>query len=173
MLAAVGVRKESARRLLKAGFAGRGLQVGNAVLYDHSAIEALLTWPWLHPSELQPPCDVGMLVVRAGQGADILGDDVDLLAHAARPFIMSPLTRVLIRHGISRNGCYPAVITVSGFVAAVGEVTGVQLLQGRRTELWLRPAGTWQLQLHGHRLDVRNGGPWTIWTTLPLSRAAA
>lgn len=173
MLAGVDVRRESARRLLNAGFAGRGLRVGAAVLYDDAAVAALMEWPWLHPNELQPPCDLGMLVIRAGLGADVLDDRVDAFAQVTQPFIMSALTRALMRAGIARNGFYPAVITVSGFVAWVGEVTEVQLIQGRRTQVQMRHAGPWQHALRGHRLDVRNGGPWTIWTTLSRRSAAA
>lgn len=170
-LAEVGVRRESARRLLKAGFAGRGLRVGSAVLYDDAVVEALLEWPWLHPDELQPPCELGMLVVRAGRGVDLHDHSRDPFAQVAQPFIMSGLTRALIRAGMARHGFYPAVITVSGYVGWVGEVTGLGVIAGRRTEVRMRAAGSWQDRLQGHRLNVRNGGPWTIWTTLPRRRA--
>jgi len=167
VLAAGGVRRESARRLLNAGFAGHGVRTRSAVLYDDAAVRALLDWPWLHPDELGSPCELGVLVVRAGEGVHLIEQHADPLVTASRPWRMSGLTRVLIRAGIDRNGFYPLAVTLSGFVARVGEV--VSLGVGRRgcTELSVRGAGVWSDRLRGARLDVGTGGPWTLWKTLP------
>jgi hypothetical protein len=78
-----------------------------------------------------------------------------------------------MRVRIDRDGYFPLVATVCGYVVASAEVVEVYL-QGTRSEprgaFRLRPAGEWFEAFRGRRLVTGPGRPWWIfgWNQLGI-----
>lgn len=190
-LAAVGVSRRDARRLLGGGFAGSPEVLRGVHLYDAAEVERLASWPTIKAGDLRAAFPHGLLVarrdvpVRAGwsEQAALLADGWRIGMWAA-PFD--------VQHPIRSHGWVALVASVAGFVAAGAEVVGCELdtdqSQGPgrhrggagrggpntpppRWTFSLREPGPWFATLTGHRLPNPRGPH--LWVLPPVGESAA
>lgn len=164
-LAAVGLPREQARRLLLAGFAGPAERVSGTLLYDYARVRALVHWPVIERDQRREACPHGLFVQRSWRGIDVRAPFEETLARLRLRWWLSPFARVQIRAGIDDEGGFPFVLLVSGYVAFVADIVGLRVHHRKDTELVLGGPGSRAVRFRGHRLDVPVGGPWLLWCT--------
>lgn len=168
ILAAAGLSRQQARRVLAAGLAGPGLKTRSATLYDEASVRDLLSRPCLGAIDLDPACREEMFVARVSPAAAAGGQEA-----VRSGWRLSPYARLRIRVRVDRDGFMPFVATVCGFV-----VLGANLVDARpdqrpdveanstdeRTVLDVEPPGAWFDTFRASRFVTGPGSPWTLWS---------
>lgn len=135
-LAVPGVGRDGARSALKAGVAGRPLEVSNALLYDADAVRGAL-------GRMDPPCELRLRTRRpifvarvcpriadvesgwrSWRGADVLAPRPEQLDAARGWWHLGERTRRLVRILGPERGV-PFVVTCGGIVVLGAEITGI------------------------------------------------
>ncbi|MDT0201018.1 hypothetical protein [Nocardioides sp. AE5] len=170
MLGTLGISRQSARRALLAGIAGRPIRSAGALLYREDRVRSLVK-PALDPDALPPPLHNGVIV-----GALTTGPDLGVPARATSQGMKTEvnialITAALLRFAVKLGHPIPYVATVAGFVVAGAEVAGIAPVDaeqghvarrstnnaGVRVRLALRPPGDWYAAIHLERLAVPSG----------------
>jgi hypothetical protein len=179
-LSALGVDRESARRALLAGVAGPGERIGGLLLYDHARVEELVSRvgarPELDPGALDPICRRGVFTARVGprreeaspyrawKGADMTAPTSEQLDGVRLWWQLSTLTRVLLKSRVERDGYFPFLATVAGFVVVGADIVGLEPGRPEGTAFCLREPSPWFDTFRVARLPVTQGGPWQFWS---------
>jgi hypothetical protein len=165
ILAATGLARERARRVLLAGFAGEGMRTRGSLLYDEARVRALLEWPTVDPSALDGACPSGIFVARV---MDLRVMDMGTHPIADRMWQLSPYARLQIRLAIETQGYLPFVATVCGFVASGANITAVWPSPSGSNDgstLDLAEPGEWFEPFNNSRFVTGPGGVWLLWRT--------
>lgn len=177
ILAGAGLAREQARRLLLAGFAGEGQRVRGAMLYDAGQVRALVKSPPVSSEEFTGSCPSGAFVLRTWRGMHLGATHEEQMSRLRLSWRMSPWARALLLMMVAEQGYFPFLATVSGFVAAAGDITGLsvptvspdcaadEVTRPRTVTLVVDEPGDWCVGLAGRRLDTGRGGPWVLWAT--------
>jgi hypothetical protein len=187
-LGALGVDRESARRALLAGVAGPGERIGGLLLYDSARVEELISRvdasPELGRDALNPIFTWGIFTARVGprraelspyrtwKGADMTAPTSEQLDGARMWWQMSSLTRVLIKSRVQRDGFFPFLATVAGFVVVGADIVGLEPARPEGTAFLLGEPSAWFDTFRHARLPVTNGGPWQLWSPGPAEERA-
>jgi hypothetical protein len=165
ILAATGLTRERARRVLLSGFAGEGLRTRGSLLYDDSRVRALLAWPAVDPSALEGrACRSGIFVARVSTlGPDLIAD---------RTWPLSPWARLEMRQVVEAQGFLPFVATVCGFVATGANLAAIWPGSSGST-LELDEPGVWFEAFRNHRFVTGPGSAWLLWLPRPHRSARA
>jgi hypothetical protein len=187
-LSTLGVDRESARRALLAGVAGPGERIGGLLLYDSARVDELISRvsaaPELDLDALDPICRRGIFAARVGprreegsphrawKGADMTAPSSEQLDGIRMWWQMSPFTRVLLKLRVERDGYFPFLATVAGFVVAGADIVGLEPWRPEGTAFCLREPSPWFEAFRHRRLPVTKGGPWQFWSPeIPAARA--
>ena len=170
ILGTVGVHREAARRLLALGFAGEPIRTSSALLYDEARVEALARWPLVTAEEARRHCSSGVFVAR--RDVDVREPLVDQLAGLRRDWPLAFWKPVGLTMYAERDGYYPFVATVGGFVALGANIVAADLDPSRPghrptrvaepTVLTFEEAGAWFDNFRGHRFPTGPGRAWRI-----------
>jgi hypothetical protein len=179
-MSALGVDRESARRALLAGVAGPGERIGGLLLYDSACVEELISRvraaPELDSEALDPICRRGIFTARVGprkeeaspyrawKGADMTAPTSEQFDGVRMWWQMSAFTRVLLRLRVERDGYFPFLAAVAGFVVVGADIVGLEPARPEGTAFCLREPSTWFEVLRHARLPVTKGGPWQFWS---------
>jgi hypothetical protein len=147
-LAAVGVPRRHARRLIACGAAGPVIRTKGALLVDDQRVAALAAREQARP------------------------DDPAQLARLGERWTFSIYTAVWIRSRIERHGFLPIVATVSGFVLGGGDITAVTVLKPSADlhDLTVEPPSSWFDRVKDTRVDTPPGRPWMVLGWDPRAR---
>jgi hypothetical protein len=179
-LSALGVDRESSRRALLAGVAGQGERIGGLLLYDSARVEELILRvngsPELATDSIDPICRRGIFTGRVGprreetspfrawKGADMTAPLSEQFDGVRMWWQLSPFTRVLLKLRVERDGYFPFLATVAGFVVVGADIVGVEPVRPQGTALCLREPSPWFEAFRHARLPVTKGGPWQFWS---------
>jgi hypothetical protein len=167
ILAATGLTRERARRVLLAGFAGDGLRTRGSLLYEEKRVRSLVDWPLVDSGVLRETCAQGLFVARVTGLERTQGPDL-VAGLALRPWQLSPWASLEMRRVIEAQGVLPLVATVCGFVATGADITAVW--PGREgSTLALDEPGAWFEQFTNRRLVTGPGSSWLLWRPRPVA----
>jgi hypothetical protein len=187
-LAAVGVPRRHARRLIACGAAGPVIRTKGALLVDDQRVAALAAREHLGAPELDAVCPWGLFVARrdvpvpdnpqahpdgsAHPDDSARPDDPAQLALLGERWTFSIYTAVWIRSRIERHGFLPIVATVSGFVLGGGDITAVTVLKPSADlhDLTVEPPSAWFDRVKDTRVDTPPGRPWMVLGWDPRAR---
>jgi len=179
ILAASGLTRDRARRVLQFGFAGDALRTRGSLLYEDTRVRALLDWPDVDPGVLRETCTHGLFVarvrnVRPELAGDVAGDLAGDLAGelALREWQLSPWARLEMRRVVEAQGFLPLVATVCGFVASGANITAVwpgPSGTGRGSRLDLDEPGAWFEEFQSRKLVSGPGSAWLFWRPRPAA----
>lgn len=155
-----GVAQRQARDVLRAGFAGEPVRVGNVCLYERDAVARLASWPALRLLDLDGVCPVGAFIAR--RAPDLGADAPSQRRAVAGDWQMSPWTRLWIEITVRAHGPLPLIATVAGFVALGADIVGVETPIASTTTLILGEPGAWFQGVRGRRVATRAGRAWVL-----------
>ena len=173
---ALGLDRESARRVLVCGLVPPVRRGRGTTLYDERDVQAFLD---RQRTDL-PPWEEQFVVVlrtqprRADADSPVGWSGIDLTAPREEQLVaaraggrgMSGVTQAYVALRAERDGAVPMLATVGGFVALAAEILGAVPRDDseRRRPAWrLRAAGPWAEQWLGLFLPTgRGGSSWRI-----------
>lgn len=167
LLAAAGIGRSRANRVLRCGLAGEPITVPGALLYESELVEELAAREHVDEEELGSVCPDGILVVR--RDVNVGKSRAHQLAAISCGFPMAWWKALLFADRIERTGPVPLVATTCGFVVLGAEVVGIE-----DDPAPLDNPGPWFQVLHERRLRTGSGRPWTYcaWTSAGLRPAS-
>lgn len=154
-LAAAGVARRQAVAVLHSGLAGDPVRTSAAVLYDETAVDALLSRPVVALPVLDDLLRSGLFVGR--RGVDVRAPLADQFREGGRSWWLTPPTVIWLRARLQRQGVLPFVTTAGGFVLCGGDITDFSGDADGRTDLVLSPPGPWFAGVRGRRLPTGPG----------------
>ncbi len=161
-LAAVGVPRRHARRLIACGAAGPVTRTKGALLVDDQRVAALAARERLGAQEIEAVCPWGLFVAR--RDVPVSDDPQEPLARLGEHWTFSIYTAIWIRWRIERHGFLPILATVSGFVLGGGEIRAVTTLRPSADlhDLTVEKPGPWFDLIRDTRIDTPPGRPWVV-----------
>jgi hypothetical protein len=162
VLAAVGVPRRHARRLIACGAAGKVTRTKGALLVDDQRVAALAEREHLGAPELDAVCPWGLFVAR--RDIPVSDDPREQLARLGEHWTFSIYTAVWIRSRIERHGFLPILATVSGFVLGGGDIRAVTVLRPSADlhDLTVEAPSAWFARVRDTRVDTPPGRPWMV-----------
>ncbi|GAB3247734.1 hypothetical protein GCM10027448_10670 [Nocardioides dilutus] len=159
LLAATGLARRHALRTLSAGLAGSPRQVPGAMLYERTAVEALVRRPCIDLADLDELCPQGAFVSR--RLVDVRQDLSAQREQVAGHWRLNPFCAVALSLWANHGEPLAFVATVTGFVVLGAEILDTAV-DDSGWRLVLGPPGDWFESLDGRRLVLGQGGEWTI-----------
>ena len=153
-LAAVGLCRSQARKVLAAGLAGTPTVAGSAHLYLEEDVRELVSRPHVMPEGLDALGTSILFLAR--RQVDVRAPRDAQLATVGRGWDLGPPISLLLRAKVRLEGFVPFVATVAGFVALGAEITDVRR-DGPRYHILLADPGDWFESFRGRRLSVGPG----------------
>ncbi len=170
ILTPVVAGEAQARILLRAGLAGRALEVGRGRLYDEGQVRAVAERPLVEESVLPVLCPHGLYIARQPRSLTVdAGSRWEDLTSALDGMPRMPgLTAAVLSVRVRVAGRLPWVATICGFVLVGADLTGFREDRsgaGRVTSFALERPGEWFAAFDARRLPTTVGGrPWHLWT---------
>jgi hypothetical protein len=176
LFADLGIDRETARRVLRAGLVRPVQRMRGVTLYRECELAAFVSRQLVEPPEVTD----GVVVVfrthprRADPDSPVGWSGLDLTAPPAEQLVaaraggrgMSAVTRTYVSLLAQRDGCVPMLATIGGFVGLAAEIIGPAPHDAaeRRSPAWqLRGAGAWADEWLGlHVPTGRGGSSWRL-----------
>lgn len=164
----LGLPRTTARHVLRAGLAGTPQRRPDGSLgYDADAVDALTRWPTIDEEyDLADVAPHGIAVarLRPGQRWSTSGIGDRERERMRGPWSVNVLVRVRIGEHVLRDGYFPVIATLCGFVVAGAEITGELGLARDPITVPLGPPGAWFDRLrHSRWPGGRGGRPLHVW----------
>lgn len=164
LLAAVGVGRHSAERLLRSGLAGPPTMSTSARLYEHEQVAALLRWPRSTPEDLWTRFGpFGLLTVRWEPGLSTAQGG------AAARLRLQPLpgiwARVAMAAPIRAAEALPVVAVAGDFVVRGYDATAMEVGDDNSLRVSLAEPDGWFDEVRERRLPMRH--PGRSWSLVP------
>jgi hypothetical protein len=168
-LESAGVGRRRTRQLLHCGVAGQPTAAAGAPLYDADRVEALCARPSMSLDDVDEVCPRGVFLARRYVSCQLSSAELDL--EWGGNWALSPLTAIWLRFRIERDGFFPFVGAVCGFVTYGADVTEVTVETRSTYRLAFAPSrrvvrlvagapcpGAWWKDVHGEGVATPTGG---------------
>ena len=160
LLAEVGLSRRHARRVLASGLAGSPLITSAATLFDRALVEELVSRPLCRVDHVDTVCPRGLFIAR--RDVDVRETREEQCRTLESGWGLSWLTAAVLGMRVERDGPFPFVATVAGFVAFGGSIEALSSDGAGGVRLHLGPPGQWFSGMARAALVTGPGRDWII-----------